>query len=232
MDILSARTLIARELRDFGLGHTLYDLSFRAVNRVVPFTIWKAVVVVEPHPDFLKLPEGYEARLLEAEAMLQYADPENDLKAEMVRQAGENGDRCMAVFDRGTLISYGWYSSNPTDVTEELRLHFKGGYVYMYKGFTATNYRGQRLHAIGMTLALAEYLRRGFLGIVSVVASNNFSSLKSCYRMGYRDFGNIYVLKILGRHFLHHSRGCRNYGFSLELKPSSEARTGSIVKAA
>jgi hypothetical protein len=32
----------------------------------------------------------------------------------------------------------------------------------MYKGFTLKRYRGQRLHAIGMTRALEHYLSRGF----------------------------------------------------------------------
>lgn len=231
MDIRSAYSLIAREMHDFGVGATLYDVSFRAVNHIIPVVIWNAVVVEQSHPDFLKLPEGYEARLLDACKMLPYARPENNLDKGFVDQAEENGDQCMALFDRGELASYGWYSSQPTDLSGQLRLCFKSGYVYMYKGFTNDKYRGQRLHAIGMTLALKEYLRRNFSGIVSVVASNNFSSLKSCYRMGYRDFGKIYVAKMLGRYFIHHSASCRAYEFSIEPKPTGEMSTSSIVKA-
>jgi hypothetical protein len=232
VNIRSARALIVRELRDFGLGPTLYDLSFRAVNHVVPFTIWNAIVVDKPHADYLKLPEGYEARLLDADAMLAFASAENNLEEEAVEQAQGNGDHCMAIFDHGKLASYGWYSRQPTYLNEDLRLRFKRYYVYMYKGFTHDKYRGQRLHAIGMTLALEEYLRKGFRGIVSVVASNNFGSLKSCYRMGYRDFGKIYVIKVLGRYLRHHSRGCWDYEFSIEPKPSGAERKRTVVKAA
>lgn len=224
VDIQSARNLITREVRDFGLGATIYDLSIRAVNHVVAFTFWKGVVANQPHPDYLRLPEAYQARLLEADAMSAYVGPENELEEEVLEQARAKGDRCMALFDGATLASYGWYSNQPTDISDDLQLHFKSSYVYMYKGFTSTRFRGQRLHAIGMTLALQEYLRRGFSGIVSVVASHNLSSLKSCYRMGYRDFGRIYVLKSYGRHFLYHSGGCRDFEFSLQPKPSTETR--------
>jgi hypothetical protein len=224
VDIQSVQNLISRELRDFGIWPTIYDLSYRAVNQVVPFAIWQGVVVEQPHPDFLRLPETYQARLIGADAMSAYAGPENDLNEQTLEQARSKGDQCMALFNGDTLAAYGWYSSQPTDISDELRLCFKNKYVYMYKGFTNKKFRGERLHAIGMTLALQEYLRRGFLGMVSIVLSRNFSSRKSGYRMGYRDFGRIYVLETRGRYFLHHTKGCREFEFSLQPKSATEAR--------
>jgi hypothetical protein len=229
VDIQTARNLIARELRDFGPGPTTYDLSLRAVNHVVPLTIWKGVVVERPHPDYLRVPETYRCQLLDAAEMSVYACPENELTEEVVEQARAKGDQCMALFDGETLASYGWYSSQPTDFSDELLLRFKSSYVYMYKGFTKDSYRGQRLHAIGMTLALQKYLRRGFSGMVSIVAANNFSSLKSCYRMGYRDFGQIFVLKALGQYFLYHSKSCGEFDFSIEPKAFAESRTKNVA---
>jgi L-amino acid N-acyltransferase YncA len=85
----------------------------------------------------------------------------------------------------------------------------------MYKGFTGERYRGKRLHAIGMTRALDEYLKRGYRGLVSYVESTNFDSLKSCDRMGYRVFGSIYVVSLFGRHFSFASSGCKPFGFKL-----------------
>ncbi|HLH30360.1 MAG TPA: GNAT family acetyltransferase, partial [Terriglobia bacterium] len=99
---------------------------------------------------------------------------------------------------------------------------FDSRYVYMYKGFTAVAYRGQRLHAIGMTRALAEYQSRGFRGLVSYVESNNFDSLRSCYRMGYRNCGQIRVLRAAGKYFVRPDTHCRQYGLAIE--PYSEAR--------
>ena len=95
-------------------------------------------------------------------------------------------------------------------------MHFNGQYIYMYKGLTPGNYRGQRLHAIGMTRALEAYLARGYKGIVSYVEWNNFGSLKSCYRMGYKDFGTVYVVRFFKHYFIHSGAGCDGYGFRLE----------------
>ena len=86
----------------------------------------------------------------------------------------------------------------------------------MYKGFTSTNHRGKRLHAIGMTRALQSYLARGYRGIVSYVEWNNYASLKSCYRMGYRDFGNITIIGFGGHYLRHNDRGCEAMGFRVE----------------
>jgi L-amino acid N-acyltransferase YncA len=85
----------------------------------------------------------------------------------------------------------------------------------MYKGFTHPNYRGQRLHAIGMTMALDHYLNQGYRGLVSWVEANNIRSLRSCYRMGYRHFGEIYVVKIFRKYLILCSKGCEDYGFKV-----------------
>jgi hypothetical protein len=89
----------------------------------------------------------------------------------------------------------------------------------MYKGFTGRDYRGQRLHAIGMTRALQHYLDGGYGGIVSYVESTNFDSLKSCARMGYRVFGSIYAVELLGRWFAFSSPGCARFGFRVASTP-------------
>jgi hypothetical protein len=102
----------------------------------------------------------------------------------------------------------------------------------MYKGFTDSRYRGQRLHAIGMTRALEHYLSKGFGGIVSYVESTNFDSLKSCFRMGYRVFGSIYVVRIFGRDFAFSSPGCRRFDFRVERKRQYTAPRAVIGQSA
>ena len=85
----------------------------------------------------------------------------------------------------------------------------------MYKGYTAARHRGHRLHAIGMVRALQHYLTLGYEGLVSYVESNNFSSLRSVYRMGYFDFGTIQVVRLFGRYITRASAGCRDWDFGL-----------------
>ena len=67
--------------------------------------------------------------------------------------------------------------------------------------------------------ALQHYLSTGFRGLVSYVESNNFDSLKSVFRMGYAQFGSVYVVKLFGRYLTHSSRGCERLGFRVEPAP-------------
>ena len=135
MDIQAVRELISRELRDYGVWRTIYDLSYRAGNLVVPFAIWHGVVVEQPQPEFLRLPEGIQGRLLGADAMSAYAGAENNLDEQFLEEAREKGDLCMALFSGGTLASYGWYSNQPTDISSELRLCFQEQLRLHVQGF-------------------------------------------------------------------------------------------------
>jgi L-amino acid N-acyltransferase YncA len=90
----------------------------------------------------------------------------------------------------------------------------------MFKGYTVPAHRGKRLHAVGMCRALRDFAQAGGRGLVSYVASNNFASLKSTARMGYRLFGDVYLVRAAGRSFAYASPGCRAYGFKAEALPS------------
>jgi hypothetical protein len=143
--------------------------------------------------------------------------PQYEISKKFLDRALAKSDECYGFLHGNVLASYGWYSNKPTEIEPpDLVLHFDNQYTYMYKSFTHIDYRGQRLHAIGMTRALDAYLARGHKGIVSYVEWNNFSSLKSCYRMGYTDFGNIYVARLFNRYLFHSDAGCRRYAFGLE----------------
>jgi len=222
MKSASVIALVRRNIRNHGLRAALYDVVIRSINTFVYMKTLECVVIEQVDPEALTLPAHLRyARLEGARLSLFGRVKENELPDEFVQDALDKGDECYAVLEGMTLASYGWYSKTPTLVDNDLRLHFNPQYVYMYKGFTAKPYRGQRLHAIGMMRALNEYRQQGFRGLVAYVESNNFDSLKSCYRMGYKTCGRIRVLRIGLRYFIHCGRGCSDYG--LELQPNSLA---------
>ena len=209
---------IRESIENFGLPKTVADLGMRAANRVVRFKILKGIRIESVDPSFLQCNGKYRGLFLDETMLREFAvDPKNGLPPAFLDEALAKGDECYGFLAGPALAAYGWYSTQPTNLElPGLRLHFSNQYVYMYKGFTATEHRGQRLHAIGMTRALQAYLARGYRGIVSYVDWNNFASLKSCARMGYHDFGNITIAG-LGRHYvLHHDAGCRQYDFRLQ----------------
>jgi hypothetical protein len=204
-----------RKLKRHGAAALFHVLSVKAINRIVPFKILRGVHVAKADTGFLDYPPQYTPSFLPARELHGFAaDPATEMSRAFVDDALRNGDECYAICDGKTLAAYGWYSTRPTPIDpSDLVLSFADGYVYMYKGFTDKRYRGQRLHAIGMTKALQHYLDTGYRGIVSYVESTNFDSLKSCFRMGYEVFGSVYVLQLFGRYFIFSTPGCDAFDF-------------------
>ncbi len=210
-------TRLARTLRRFGALSALHDLALRALNRLVYFRVLRAVRIETPDPRALERRPEYDYGFLGRGLILAFAlDPQYEMSERFLGEVLAKGDRCYGIVHGEVLASYGWYSTKPTvALTEDLEVSFDPAYVYMYKGFTHEAYRGQRLHAAGMAQALQEYRAAGSKGIVSYVESNNFTSLKSCYRMGYVAFGRVVVLRARGRYFIGASPGCRQRGFDV-----------------
>lgn len=209
--------LMRNGVKNFGLTNTFYDMTMRAINRLTLFKILKCMHVSKVDPSYLQIDQKYTHGFLDKDRLKKFAtNSEYELSPKFLEQAMEKGDQCYAILEGDVLASYGWYSNKPTAIhPEELILDFKRQYIYMYKGYTHVNYRGQRLHAIGMVWALKRFLEEGCKGIVSYVEASNFSSLKSVYRMGYKDCGNIYIAKVFDKYLIHSDNGCKEYGFSM-----------------
>jgi len=177
------------------------------------------------NPEYLAAPENYRGIFLDDAHLRGFTQiPEYEFPQGFVDQAFAKGDQCYGfTTNDGVLAAYQWYSTTPTWYFTPTKrtawngfvVSFADQYVYMYKGFTHPAHRGKRLYPVGVTTALASYLARGYKGILSIVESNNFASLKACYRMGYRDFGKIYVTVLFDRCMIHADPGCEAYGFRL-----------------
>lgn len=216
MNLVKLRERPLNDSKKYTLSDTVYDLIYKCVNRLTLLMVLKCVVIDAVDHKFLEGFDFYRCELLDPERLPAISENrEYQMERDFLDEAISKGDECFAIFDGRRLASYGWYSTKPTRVNEDLELRFDERYVYMYKGFTHPNYRGQRLHAIGMTTALAHYLNQGYKGIVSWVEANNIRSLRSCYRMGYRDFGEIYIVKFFRKHLILCSEGCADYGFKV-----------------
>ncbi|MGH8749555.1 MAG: hypothetical protein ACREU5_10665 [Burkholderiales bacterium] len=206
-------------LRRYGFTAAAHDVGCRAMNKVVDLRVLRAMVVrLQDVPDLRFFDaQGLNARFVGEDELARFvAAGTHDLSAEFLREARARGDRCYALFDGETLAAYGWYASMPTPVDRHFELHFDRRYTYMYKGYTATAYRGRRLHAAGMCRALRAFTEEGRKGLISWVYSNNFASLQSVVRMGYRTFGNVYLMCAGAHSFAHATRGCSAYGFRVE----------------
>ena len=208
-------------IQTHGFSAGVHDLCYRGVNRVTELTLLVGMRITMSTLDRAFI-DGDAAGwgFIERDALLdqvrKHGETTLDMDEATIASATARGDRCYGVIVDGMLVSYGWYSTQPTEAFEGLTLHFSSDYAYMYKGFTVPAFRGKRLHGIGMARALAAYAAEGKTGLVSFVQSNNFASLKSCYRMGYVDFGRLLAAKVNGRFLTHATKGCKPYGFRLE----------------
>ena len=210
--------MVQKSIELYGLRATLADLGVSAINRAVFLKILKGVTIERPDPEFLECPEGYRGGFV-AEAQLRELGKnfEHLLPKSFLDDALAKGDECYAIFHSEELASFGWYSTRATRIDPpDLKVSFDPRYAYMYHGFTHPGHRGKRLHAIGMTQALAYFLSKGYRGLVSYVESINYASRKSTVRMGYSEFGTIFITRIGGRYVIHHGAGCAPYGFKIQ----------------
>lgn len=216
-----------------GLANTLYAHALKAVEALFALKILRGVHVARPDPSFLKCAQPYTPGFLSPGDLREQADnPETELSGRFLDEALARGDQCYAIRENEILAAYGWYSFGRTPIgLPNLVLNFSADYVYMYKGFTDSRHRGQRLHAIGMTRALEHYLAEGYKGLVSYVEASNLDSLKSCFRMGYRVFGSIYILRVFGRYYAVSSPGCMRFAFRLD-RPASRPALSAARRTA
>ena len=217
---------VLQEFERFGAVKTLQDLALRSAKVLCSARILKAVAMETVNPEFLKCDKPYRGEFLSRARLTEMVRnrPEYEISERFLREAFDKGDECYGILDGPVLAAYGWYSNVPTAIDSPgMVVHFDDRYIYMYKGFTHVNYRGQRFHAIGKTRALESYLSRGYQGLLSYIEWNNFSSLRSCYRIGCKHFGQVYVARLCGRYITHADDGCRRYSFRLE---SAAAQSG------
>jgi len=217
------------DLQRHGLYRTLYLLMIKVINKFALFRILRGMYLHHVNQAYLPCPAGYTCGFLSEPQLRRYAmDPRNELDGDFLDEALAKGDRCYAILKDGCLAAYSWYSLQPTRIhPPQLLLEFDTRYVYMYKGMTRAEHRGLRLYPIGINRALQWYQRCGKAGLVAYVESHNLDSLKSCLRLGYRIFGSIYVLHLLGRYLLLNTRGCRREGFRLKEIPSCPDALGA-----
>lgn len=131
-------------------------------------------------------------RFLEPAEIAQFAEHADfELDAALADRARGGYDFCYAAIDEGRLAAYGWYALGAIEAEHAggVAMAFPPHVAYMYKGFTHPDYRGRRLHALGMGRALLNLEVEGVDTLLSIVDWTNHASLRSCVRLGYQDLG-------------------------------------------
>ena len=67
-----------------------------------------------------------------------------------------------------------------------------------------------------MAAALVHFTELNYRGLISYVDGSNVPSLRSTAKLGYRTFGTVLMMRLLGRYFIYHTRRCRDFGFRVQ----------------
>lgn len=201
------------------LERVLYPCFGFEANRIV----W---LPLESAADEQQLPDGAEFRFLTSAEVAEYAqNPEFLLTEQLVQQAEQGTDRCYACLIHGELAAYGWYGVQAEAPADDfgLIMQVPADAAYMHHGYTHPNYRGLRLHGIGMARALRELSGQGVRALLSDVAWTNQASLKSCERLGYQILGTCFTYGWGNWRFSYATPGLRAHDIHFRrIRPATE----------
>lgn len=173
----------------------------------------------------LELPDDTQMRFLTPAEIEQFAqDPGNDFVESHVAKAHAGTDLCFAALVDGRLASYGWYTLGRAFSIGDHGMLMRGpsNAAYMHSGFTHPDFRGRRLHGIGMGRALQALSEHGVDALLSDVNWANHASLKSCARLGYRMLGNLYSFGLNRYRWVSSPKAARSLGVTFERSTEPE----------
>ena len=218
-------TNLWKNIRTFGIILTIFNVVYLWLNKLIGLFIFYCIELTLPDlaPQYRQLKTSLKPTEIGFEFLEGYGNKaEYSLSDEFLRKAKEKQDRCYGFIENDKIVAHGWYSDKPTIVDDGLELSFDHRHVYMYNGFTHPEYRGKRLHSIGMAYALQQLSDEDYKGLISIVDANNYRSLRSCWRMGYRKIGLIYCVSVFGKFISFSTGNVRQYKMNVRIPTSKD----------
>ena len=202
----------------FGVIACVIDIIYKCLNKVTYFKVLRGMTLTLDSIDaqFLDNDSGREGETISGSNVSLLISPDIGMNQNFIDGAEKRGDWSYVFREHENVISYGWYSNSDVPIDVLFAISYSDQFTYMYKGFTAAQYRGEKLHAFGMARALRNVTKAGANGLISYVEANNFASLRSCERLGYKIFGSCWLFRIFGRFFVLRSPGCTRFEFDAQ----------------
>jgi hypothetical protein len=170
----------------------------RVLNKVfhtsVHTVVWLELPAVE---NMACTDDQFTFRFLSADEIEKFAaDPSYFIDPSLGEGVRSGKEVCFGVLACDRLAAFGCYTIGyvPPEQCAGAALSFPADVAYMSFGFTHPDFRGFRLHGLAMGLALQQLAQRGITKLVSIVAWTNSPSLKSCWRLGYQNLGNMITI--------------------------------------
>ncbi len=139
----------------------------------------------------------YQFRFLSTDEVARYAqDSEYYIEPVLADRVRDGREVCYAALCGNRLAAFGFFALNYIEPQHAsgVAMSFPSDVAFMTFGFTHPDFRGARLHGIIMADALKALGDRGITKLASLVARSNLASLKSCYRLGWKNLGNMKIV--------------------------------------
>jgi len=226
MDVDYFKAIIKRH----GVPRTVLHSAYIILNRLIGLKLYYCVELRQKNINskYFKIDNQFQFTKLDFKQLSEYCDREGyRLSKKFLNTAEMKSDLCYGFFNNRKLVAYNWFYRKPTLVGDgKFEMRFGDEYLFMSWGYTLPDFRGQRLHAVGMANALQKLSKNRYKGLVGIIAGNNFDSLNSCIRLGFKRVGNFICAKIFKRYFIFSTGKNKHLGF--ELRATNPATDGRI----
>jgi CelD/BcsL family acetyltransferase involved in cellulose biosynthesis/ribosomal protein S18 acetylase RimI-like enzyme len=187
----------ADDCRRFGVRAGASGLAYRLIRRSCRLTIAHVLRldVTELAPQ-LRLPPDFECRWLTADEVRAFAsDAANDLEDSLADRVNDGRNFCFGVLCNRRLVNYCWYSLGAISKEHSFGagLALPTDTLFLYKAFTDPDFRGRHFHPSAVSRVVHEFAKRGISRVVALVENDNWPSLHSHAKLGFRRVGRMLV---------------------------------------
>ncbi len=128
------------------------------------------------------------------------AEPTNLLDESFAKRLEGGQHFCFAALSGEQLAAYAWFSLHSVEAecnrgkqkNTGVAIAYPNHVVFMYKGFTHPEFRGQGLYGTVNGLAVHDFSSRGITHILSTMDWSNVAARRSCFRLGFAELGLIH----------------------------------------
>jgi RimJ/RimL family protein N-acetyltransferase len=108
--------------------------------------------------------------------------------------------RCMLQLDGAQLVGYSWvWNTRPAQIDNGIYIHLPTDTRYVFKGLTASAYRGQAFQALRHLRTLEALRDEGVRCLFGFVDQYNFKSLHGVRKSGFEPVGRVMLHRRNGR---------------------------------
>ena len=224
--------------RRYGFGAGLHWLGYRLAQHVMRCDVTHLMRI---NCDRVRMPEHKETkfsfRFLTADEILEFSrDPSNDLDPSLCNRVRSGRDYCFAALCGTRLAAYAWYAlgsieaehNRGTDPACGVAVSYPSDMAFMYKGFTHPEFRGQKLYAMTMGLAVFHLNRLGVSTVITTTDWTNWPALDSCRQLGYQYLGRIWRFGWARFLVTHRPKAARKLGILLGCEADIDPRPGRV----